>query len=142
MSIVKKIQMSVKDSIGDSFGVYYGDDYELNLETSSMTFPCALLRLIEDGAIVAEGGQLKERVTAALFFVDKTEFDITAARNEEIIDACKRTAMEWISAANAQGDIAVAPSRTSRIYQRYDDIVTGFGILAEITELNGFCQHK
>ena len=140
MTIVEKITDSIKAAHGDDFPVYYHDEPTLNLLTSQMTVPCAVLQLITTGRVVMEGGQAKERVSAAVFFVEPSQFDFDATENETIIDRCKGRAMAWLLALTASHDLQLEEiTRTSRIYDQYDDILTGYGVLAEIKETNGIC---
>lgn len=140
MTIVDKITDSIKAAHGQDFPVYYHDEPTLNEMTSRMQFPCALVRLLSQGRIVSEAGQRKERVSAAVFFVEPTVFDFDAVSNEAIIDRCKDRALAW------QGVLSQSPSlllldeepRTARLYDPYDDHITGFGILADIQELQGW----
>lgn len=140
MTIVDKITASIKAAHGEDFPVYYHDEETLNLLTQTMQFPCALVTLITAGNVVQEAGQAKERVSAAVFFVEPSEFDFNAVDNERIIDRCKALAFAWL--LNLSGDQWLrldTITRTSRVYGKFDDILTGFRVLAEITELNGIC---
>ena len=138
MTIVGKIKQSVTDATG--LKVYYHDEPTLNLLTSSMDFPCCLFQMLSQGAVVNEGEQMKERVTAALFFVDRSDFDFDAESNEEIIDACKGRAFAWLASLNVGGLLTLtANNGTRRIYDRYDDILTGFGLSVDLTEQVGYC---
>lgn len=140
MTIVDKIIESIKAAHGDDFPVYYHDEPTLNLLTSQMDFPCALLQLITTGTVVSEAGQMKERVSAAVFFVEPSQFDFDAIENETIIDRCKGMAMAWLLTLSGSPELQLENiTRTSRVYDRYDDILTGYGVLAEIKETNGIC---
>ena len=140
MTIVDKIIDSIKAAHGEGFPVYYHDEPTLNLMTSRMQFPCAVVRLLTQGRIVSEAGQQKERVSAAVFFVEPMQFDFDAVSNEAIISRCKALTLAW------QGALSQSPSlllmddepRTARLYDPYDDHITGFGILADIQELEGW----
>lgn len=138
MTIVEKIIQSIGDAVG--VPVYYHDEPTLNVKTSTMSFPCAIFQLLVNGNIVQEAGQMKEQVTAAVFFVDRSEFDFDAKNNERIIGDCKALAFSWLSSLNTSGMLNVqAVNRTSRVYDRYDDILTGFGVSVDIMELVGEC---
>jgi hypothetical protein len=65
--------------------------------TSGMEFPFALFQLLTNGQPVEEAGQVKERVSVAMFFVEKSDFDFDAIENETIIHRCKERAFAWIS---------------------------------------------
>lgn len=120
------------------FPVYYHDDPTLNLLTSQMSFPCAIFLLLTTGDAIPEGGQLKEQVSAAVFFVEPSEFDMNAVENERIIDRCKGRAFTWYGHLNEDENIRGVRRRTERTYDRYDDILTGFGMYVDITELQGW----
>ena len=139
MTIVDKITNSLKAVHGDGFPVYYHDEPTLNLMTSQMEFPCALLQLLTTGRAVREGGMVKERVSAAVFFVEPSKFDFNAEENETVIDRCKQRAFAWLASLTSSSDVELLDvTRTSRVYDRYDDILTGFGVLAELQELQGW----
>lgn len=155
VTIVEKIKASIQNSVFvprqetvngqvvtvyDPLPVYYHDEPTLNLLTSSMSFPCALLQLLSSGRIDRTGPQKREAVTAAVFFVEPSQFDFDAEANEVIIDRCKTNAMTWLSSLNTSGLLeASGLVRTSRVYDRYDDILTGFGVSVDLTELDGIC---
>lgn len=139
MTIVDKIIDSIKAAHGDGFPVYYHDEPTLNLMTSRMQFPCAVVRLLTQGRIVSEAGQQKERVSAAVFFVEPMQFDFDAVSNEAIIGRCKARAMAWKAGLSQSSDLMLTDEpRTARLYDPYDDHITGFGILADLQELEGW----
>lgn len=140
MTIVEKIKESVKASQGEGFEVYYHDEPTLNLLTSTMTFPCAIMQLLTTGNADSAAGQVKERVSAAIFFVEPSQFDFDADDNEAIIDRCKGRAFAWLLGLAADPLVELVElTRTSRVYDRYDDILTGYGLLVDLRELNGIC---
>ena len=140
MTIVEKIIASIQAVHGSGLKVYYHDEPTLNLMTGGMEFPCAIMQLLTTGQVVTEAGQIKERVSAAVFFVEKADFDFDAKDNEQIIDRCKRRAFQWLSAIPRDQYITAELTRTSRVYDRYDDILTGFGVMVDVMELTGFIE--
>lgn len=141
MTIVDKIKKSVKDVLGEDHPVYYNDDPGANLETGRMTFPCCVIRMLTTGTADKAAGQVRETVSAALFFLRLMKgMDFSPERNEHIIDRCKKDAFAWYGSLNLNHDLElVALSRTSRVYEEYDDIVTGFGMLCDLRERTGSC---
>ena len=125
------------------YPVYYGDEFFLNMATSHIKIPCAFVKLITSGTFVPEGQQWKERVTAAVFFVDKTEMDVNPVINEQIIDGCKWNANSWLDSLNAYPHLEmVRVERTARVYEQYDDILTGFGVMVDLMEAQSVtCQN-
>ena len=141
MTIVDKIRNSIQAELGATFPVYYHDDPTLNLLTSQMDFPCALVTLITEGRAVQEGGTLKEIVSSAIFFVEKSDFDFEADANEVIIDRCKQRAFAWLNGLGADPWLTLYNlNRTRRVYDQYDDILTGFGVFVDLKENEGFCD--
>ena len=140
MTIVDKIIGSIKAALGDDFPVYYHDEATLNLKTQTMQFPCALFYLLTVGTAEAEGGQMKERVTAAVFFVEPSQYDFNAVENETIIDRCKGRCFAWLLSLNGSEEIGLhLINRTNRVYDKFDDILTGFGVSVDLKELKGEC---
>lgn len=140
MTIVEKIIGSIKSALGDDFPVEYHDEATLNLKTQTMQFPCALLYLLTVGTAEAEGGQMKERVTAAVFFVEPSQYDFNAVENETIIDRCKGRCFAWLLSLNGSEEIGLhSINRTNRVYDKFDDILTGFGVSVDLKELKGEC---
>lgn len=138
MTIVEKIKNSIAAAMGNGWKTYYHDDATLNVMTSKMEFPCAVLRLLTTGRMDLSG---RERVTAAVFFIEPSQFDFDADKNEEIIDRCKARARKWLAGINADPYIRLTDlTRTQRIYDTYDDIVTGFGVMIDLEELAVPCE--
>lgn len=138
MTIIEKIRNSIQAVHGDDFGVYYHDEVTLDVMAEKMTFPCAIVQLLTHGNVVLVNGQVREVVSAAIFFVDKSEFDFDADDNEEIIDECKRRAFAWLLALPMDEWLSLENvERTQRAYERFDAILTGFGMLCRLVELEG-----
>ena len=139
MTIVEKIIKSVKDRLGNDFPVYYHDEATLNVMTSDMDFPCALFQLLTNGQPVEEAGQVKERVSVAMFFVERSDFDFDAIENETIIHRCKGRAFAWLSSLARSPLVKMERKNgSSRVYDRYDDILTGYGLFLDLSELVGW----
>jgi len=138
MTIIEKIRASIQAVHGNDFKVYYHDDPTLNIIADTMTLPAAIVTLITQGTIDQQSGQYREVVSAAVFFVDKSEFDFDADENEKIIDACKRRCLRWLAALpmDAYLDL-VRWERTSRVYERFDAILTGFAVMVDLREREG-----
>lgn len=138
MTIIDKIISSIQSVHGENFPVYYHDEPTLNVIAETMSFPCAIVQLLTTGNAQIANGQIRESVSAAVFFVEPSEFDFDAVENEEIIDRCKRRAFRWLLALPMDEWISLdAIERTSRAYERFDAILTGFGVLARLSELEG-----
>lgn len=138
MTIIDKIRGSIQNAFGEGFHVYYHDEPTLNLLADRMTFPCAIVQLITQGAAEEQSGQFREIVSAAVFFLELSKFDFDADANEEIINRCKVRAFQWLSIMQYDPYIELqAVERTSRVYEEFDAILTGFGVMARLKELQG-----
>ena len=138
MTIIEKIRNSIQRVHGEGFEVYYHDDPMLNLIAESMSLPCAIVQLITQGRVEQQSGQWREVVSAAVFFVDRSEFDFDADDNEAVIDDCKVRALQWLSALPMDDALElVRVERTGRVYERFDAILTGFVLMVELREIEG-----
>ena len=138
MTIVEKIRASIQRVHGDGFAVYYHDDPTMNIIADTMTLPAAIVQLITQGELDQTSGQWREVVSAAVFFVDRSEFDFDADENEKIIDACKRKALRWLASLPLDESLELVRwTRTSRVYERFDAILTGFAVMADLRETEG-----
>ena len=106
MTIIEKIRASIQAVHGSDFKVYYHDDVTLNELADTMELPSAIVTLITQGTIDEQSGQYREVVSAAVFFVDKSEFDFDADENEKIIDQCKRRCLRWLAALPMDDELA------------------------------------
>ena len=138
MTIIEKIRASIQAVHGSDFPVYYHDDPTMNLIADTMKLPAAIVQLITQGTIDQQSGQYREVVSAAVFFVDKSEFDFNADDNEQVIDQCKRRCLRWLAALPMDAHLdLVRWERTSRVYERFDSILTGFAVLVDLREREG-----
>jgi hypothetical protein len=135
MTIIEKIRASIQSVHGGDFQVYYNDDPTMNLIADNMDLPAAIVQLITQGTIDQQSGQWREVVSAAVFFVDKSDFDFDADENEKIIDRCKRRCLRWLAALPLDEHLdLVRWERTSRVYERFDAILTGFAVMVMLRE--------
>ena len=138
MTIIEKIRASIQSVHGSDFQVYYHDDPTMNLIADNMDLPAAIVQLITQGMIDQQSGQWREVVSAVVFFVDKSDFDFDADENEQIIDRCKRRCLRWLAALPLDPDLdLVRWERTSRVYERFDAILTGFAVMVDLREREG-----
>ena len=90
-------------------------------------------------ATLDTSGRWHDSVQLGLFVVDKTDFDPCTLENEQIIDACKKDVFRWLLSVRTSADIKVQTVNNSqRVYDEFDDIVTGYGILATVEDKSGF----
>jgi hypothetical protein len=138
MTIIEKIRASIQSVHGGDFQVYYHDDPTMNLIADNMDLPAAIVQLITQGTIDQQSGQWREVVSAVVFFIDKSDFDFDADENEKIIDRCKRRCLRWLAALPLDEHLdLVRWERTSRVYERFDAILTGFAVMVDLCEREG-----
>lgn len=138
MTIIEKIRASIQRVHGEGFAVYYHDDPTMNLIADTMTLPAAIVQLITQGELDQQSGLWREVVSAVVFFVDRSEFDFDADDNERIIDQCKRRALRWLASLPLDESLELVRwTRTSRVYERFDAILTGFAVMVDLKELEG-----
>lgn len=138
MTIFEKIRASIQRVHGAGFAVYYHDDPTMNIIADTMTLPAAIVQLITQGELDQTSGQWREVVSAAVFFVDRSDFDFDADENEKIIDQCKRRALRWLAGLQLDEDLTLVRwERTSRVYERFDAILTGFAVMVDLRETEG-----
>ena len=140
MTIIDKIKQSV-EVLGLSFA--YGSLDDLNDIISSHDFDGGKLcycTLISTGtAVLDTSGRWHDSVQIGLFVVDKTDFDPCSLENEQIIDDCKQAVFRWLISVNHSTDIKVQGIISSqRVYDQFDDIVTGYGVQITLQEKQGY----
>ena len=137
MSIVTKIKRSVESATG--LTMHYHDEGTINEIIYSSPMPCCFFALLRDTELLTDGSQNRERASIAMFFVDKTEFDFDSEENEEIIERCKTKANTWIRSLINDSTLTISGSlRMARVYNEYDEILTGIAVNVTLEETYGF----
>lgn len=139
MTIIEKIQKSV-EALGLPFA--YGSADDLNEIIGNHDFDESRLcycTLITTGTAIQDvGGRWHDSVQIALFVVDKTDFDPCTFENEAIIDDCKKEVYKWLTSVRNNTEIKVqSVTASQRVYDEYDDTVTGYGVQVTIEEKSG-----
>ena len=137
MTIIEKIKQSVECATGMPF--LYHAAGELNeLIARCGELPVAYSFLIDSGTIDDVNGRYHERVTLAVMFCDKTEFDFNALENEQIIDRMKVKAYKWMQSLRMSNVLrVVSVNNTQRLYDNTTDILTGFAVNITIEDVAG-----
>lgn len=137
MTIIEKIKQSVEGATGMPF--LYHAAGELNeLIARCNELPVAYSFLIDSGTIDDVNGRYHERVTLAVMFCDKTEFDFNALENEQIIDRMKVKAYKWLQSLRMNNALrVVSVNNTQRLYDNTTDILTGFAVNITIEDVAG-----
>ena len=61
MNVIEKIKNSIESVTSLTF--YYDTPQTLNQRLDSATYPCAMLNIVQSGAIVTDNGIIRERLT-------------------------------------------------------------------------------
>lgn len=137
MTIIEKIKQSVEGATGMPF-LYHaaGELNELIARCSEL--PVAYSFLIDSGTIDDVNGRYHERVTLAVMFCDKTDFDFNALENEQIIDRMKAKAYKWLQSLRMSNALRiVAVNNTQRLYDDTTDVLTGFAVNITLEDIAG-----
>lgn len=137
MTIIEKIKQSVEGATGMPF--LYHAAGELNeLIARCGELPVAYSFLIDSGTIDDVNGRYHERVTLAVMFCDKTEFDFNALENEQIIDRMKVKAYKWMQSLRMSNALrVVSVNNTQRLYDNTTDVLTGFAVNITLEDIAG-----
>lgn len=136
MNIAKKIQTIFEAATG--LQLVYGTEEAINRAIGSAQLPCGLLKLMGTSNITTDGGMLTEEPRLSVAVVNLTQFDIDSYDNEDIIADCKSKLENFLLALMASRDLTLeAVTEVSRLYDHYDDIVTGIYATFRLREMVG-----
>lgn len=137
MTIIEKIKRSVEAATGLPF-LYHAAGEINELIARAGELPVAFAFLLDNGTIEDVNGMYHERVTFAVMFADKTEFDFNALENEQIIDRMKIKAYRWLQSLRTSNELnVIAINSTQRLYDTTTDILTGYAVNITIEEMSG-----
>lgn len=138
MDIISKIKKSVVAATKLPF--YYDTPQTLNIRLDNARFPCAMLNIVESGAVADTNGVLHERLTINMLFVNLCELDFDGEDIERsTIDELKRYGLGWAASLYRSRDLRVVSlNGTSRYYATNDAICAAFGVNITIEEIDGF----
>ena len=140
MSIIDKIKESV-EALGIAFKYGSGDD--INDVISGHDFDggrlCYCTLITTGTATLDVSGRWHDQVQVGLFVVDKTDFDPCTFENEDIIDDCKKDVFRWLLSIRTSPTLKMlSVNNSQRVYDEFDDIVTGYGVQVTLEEKQGF----
>lgn len=137
MTLIDKIKQSIEGATGMPF-LYHAAGEINELIARCKSLPVAYSFLIDSGTIDDVNGRYHERVTLAVMFCDKTEFDFNALENEEIIDRMKEKAYKWMSSLRMSNTLhVVSVNNTQRLYDNTTDILTGYAVNITLEDIAG-----
>lgn len=140
MSIIDKIKKSIEDATGLTF--YYDTPQTLNVRLDRATYPCAMLHILQSGAVTDANGVLRERLTIEVLFATTSHLDfdgVDVEANE--IDGLKKQAFKWLIKLLRSHDLRlVSINGTNRYYATEDAIYSAFGVNVTLDEAQGFSK--
>ena len=137
MSVIEKIKNSITAATGLPF--YYDTPQTLNTRLDRATYPCAMLHILQSGAIVDTNGILRERLTIEILFATTSnlDFDGTDVEKNEL-DEMKLLAFQWLLALYRSRELRlVSINGTNRYYATDDAIYSAYGVQVTIDEAQG-----
>lgn len=137
MNIISKIKATITAATGLPF--YYDTPQTLNLRLDTATYPCAMLHILQSGAIVDDNGIIRERLTIEVLFATTSslDFDGETVESDEL-DALKLKAFNWLLALYRSADLKVTSlNGTNRYYATDDAIFSAYGVNVTIEERQG-----
>lgn len=140
MSIIDKIKKSIEEATGLTF--YYDTPQTLNVRLDRATYPCAMLHILQSGAVTDANGILRERLTIEVLFATTSHLDfdgVDVEANE--IDGLKKQAFKWLIKLLRSRDLRlVSINGTNRYYATEDAIYSAFGVNVTLDEAQGFSK--
>ena len=137
MTLIDKIKTSIEGATGFPF-LYHAAGKINELIARAERLPVAFAFLLDSGTIEDVNGRYHERVTLAVMFTDKTQFDFNALENEEIIDRMKLKAYKWLESLRNSNDLQiVSVNSTQRLYDTTTDILTGYAVNITLQDMYG-----
>lgn len=137
MSVIDKIKKSVEDATGLVF--HYDTPETLNTTIETAAFPCAMMNIVQSGAVTDANGIMHERLTIEVLFATLSSLDFDGVKVErDELDAMKKNAFKWVQSLFRSRDIRlISNNGTNRYYATNDMIVSAYGINVTIEEIEG-----
>lgn len=113
---------------------------EANVILDNGDFPVLLEVLPLTGRVDVQLGQFKDAPNCTLFFVDKTELDYNAEREQPTIARMKQKAFEFIAECNRSGYFEpITTANYELLYDRLDVTVSGVALNVQLQDAIGVC---
>ena len=138
MSVIDKIKNSVEQATGLTF--YYDTPQTLNVRLDRAQYPCAMLHILESGAVIDANGILRERLTIEMLFAERSSLDfdgVDVEKNE--LDRMKKFAFKWLIKIMRNAALRlISINGTNRYYATDDAIYSAFGVNVTLDEAQGY----
>lgn len=137
MNIIEKIKNSVESATGLPF--YYDTPQTLNIRLDRATFPCAMLNIVQSGAVYDQNGILRERLVVEVLFTTNSRLDFDGVDIERLeLDKMKERAFSWLLSLFRSHELRlVSLNSTNRYYPKDDVIYSAYGVNVTLEELQG-----
>lgn len=137
MNIVEKIKASIIRYC--DIEVIYDDATIVNIRADNINTITAIIYLLKSAQQSNLNGQIVESADIAVFFIQPTTFDFGGIENERLIQDCRQLCNKWLKGLRTDYHLnATNPTATQRVYDEFDQVVTGFAVNLSVTEMYGF----
>lgn len=138
MTIAEKIKQSFEGATG--LRLLYATSEEINRAISYARMPCGFFTLLSSGEVVNYSSGASERVEVTLAVITLADGEPSSYSNEERIELCKVEVLKWLKALRTSDTLRVTDEfRTQRVYDEFDDVVTGFSVTLTLEDLVPQC---
>lgn len=114
---------------------------QANAELRDIKRPVIIYVLPAFGSLYPTWNQTTDRPTSMIAFLAKTDFDFKTCENDQLMQAMKVLAAEFIQAVNKSGMFEPIPVKEEipyqAVYDHLDENVTGIMITVKLKELTG-----
>lgn len=140
MSIIEKIKTSVETAT--CLTMYYDTPQTLNVILDELTerqFPCAMLHIVQQGAVRDVNGVLHERLTVEVLFTVPSSMDFDGVNVERMeLDKMKEKAFKWLLSLYKSRELRlISLNGTNRYYATDDAIYSAYGVNVTLEEVSG-----
>lgn len=137
MSIIDKIKASIEAATGLPF--YYDTPQTLNIRLDNAHYPCAMLHILQSGAVTDTNGILRERLTIEVLFATQSRLDFDGVEVErQELDKMKLHAFTWLLKLSRSRDLRlITMNGTSRYYATEDMILSAYGVNVTVEDVQG-----
>ena len=128
MNLIEKIQASFADQ-----NFRFGTAEELNaIANGNIDMPAILMYRPEDWSTFDDNG--REQSTFLIFFCDNTSYSYSTAENNEIVEQCKKRALNWAKTIDLHRLKFAEKLKLKPVYLEFSNFVTGVMLEARLRE--------